>query len=797
MSAHPQLSLCMIVRDSAATLPACLASIRPWVDEIVVVDTGSQDFTRRIAQDFGARLFEFPWCDDFSAARNQSLAHATGDWLFWMDSDDTIDAVNGAKLQALARGEHPPHILAYVMQVVCPGREGWGADESTVVDHVKLIRRHPALRFEFRIHEQLLPSIRRLGGEVGWTDIFVTHSGSDPSLAARQRKYERDLRILGKELADRPDHPFALFNFGMTYSDMEDHARAAEYLERCLAVSTPQETQVRKAYALLVHSYEQLGRAAEAADTCQRALGLYPDDPELLFRRGKLLHEAKRHEEACECYQRVLHGPKERQFTSIDRGVMGYKARHNLALVYQDMQRHDDAELQWRRVLESDPGFRPAWRLLGQSLVEQRKLVTAELHLESMRQREGLQVESLLVEADLALARNKADAARAALEQAAAIERSTEALEALCKLEFERGTATAAIEQLERLRGKRGNDAATLHNLGAMYLQSGDAATAHQYLEQSLAIRTDFAPTRELLALAAATRASTEQESRIAAASTSKPIAPLEPQPAKCLARTLDVALVTVGYNLPGATERLLHSALLGCRHRLTFFVVSHAQLPEKRTELERIAERRDVIYRDYGFNRGLAKSWNEGILWGHDHHHDVVLVVNEDVVFEAGDITCLADYAAERRDRFLVTGRCRHENNSGWTTSEYGCFAVNRLALETVGCFDENFFPVYCEDSDYRRRASLLGLETGHCDSTGMRHIGSASQRQPEVARQNELTYAANRAYYARKWGGDGGQEQFQRPFNDRRFTNYIDPRVREAPYPGFDRTDHAIVQI
>ena len=65
---RPRLSLCMIVRDNERTLPACLESIRPWVDEMVIVDTGSVDDTPRIVESFGGRLFHFPWCDDFSAA---------------------------------------------------------------------------------------------------------------------------------------------------------------------------------------------------------------------------------------------------------------------------------------------------------------------------------------------------------------------------------------------------------------------------------------------------------------------------------------------------------------------------------------------------------------------------------------------------------------------------------------------------------------------------------------------------------------------------------------------------------
>ncbi len=68
-----RLSLRMIVRDNEDTIEACLDSIYPWVDEINIVDTGSRDRTPEICRRYGARMFTFPWCDDFSAARNVSL----------------------------------------------------------------------------------------------------------------------------------------------------------------------------------------------------------------------------------------------------------------------------------------------------------------------------------------------------------------------------------------------------------------------------------------------------------------------------------------------------------------------------------------------------------------------------------------------------------------------------------------------------------------------------------------------------------------------------------------------------
>jgi GT2 family glycosyltransferase len=257
------------------------------------------------------------------------------------------------------------------------------------------------------------------------------------------------------------------------------------------------------------------------------------------------------------------------------------------------------------------------------------------------------------------------------------------------------------------------------------------------------------------------------------------------------------VLLVTIGYNLPGATARLLDSARQSCRSELVFLIISHTQMPEKIDELERLAQRPDVIYRSYGVNRGLSKSWNEGMLWGHEQGFDVTVVVNEDVVLASGDVDRLATTAIHRRDAPLVMGRAYHHSERAWAWSEYGCFAVNPVLLETLGCFDENFFPIYCEDSDLRRRLKLAGLAPAYCAETRIVHGGSRSLGQPEVSRQNSLTYARNRRYYQRKWGGEGGAERLERPFGDPRFTYYIAPGVRDAPYAGFNRTDQAIVQI
>ena len=352
-----KLSACLIVRDNEQTIRPCLESLLPWMDEVVVIDTGSLGRTPQICEELGARVRHSPWQDSFSQARNVSLEQARGEWIFWMDSDDTLPEACGRKLRELACGNHLDAVLGYIIQVHCPGET---PDDVTVVDHVKLLRNRPDLRFEFHIHEQILPAIRRAGGEVAWTDLYVVHSGSDKTPAGRARKFTRDFKLLALDLAQHPDHPFVLFNLGMTCADAGRQEDAVEYLTRCIAVSGPQESHLRKAYALLIGSLMQLGRAEEACDCVARSLQLYPQDKELLFRQAMLFHQQGQLRDAEQTYLRILQERTERHFTSVDRGIADHKARHNLAIVYEDLREPHLARQVWTDLLQSRPDYEPA-----------------------------------------------------------------------------------------------------------------------------------------------------------------------------------------------------------------------------------------------------------------------------------------------------------------------------------------------------------------------------------------------------------------------------------------------------
>ncbi|MBV9852071.1 MAG: glycosyltransferase [Armatimonadetes bacterium] len=371
----PTISLCMIVRDEERVLGDCLRSVCPWVDEVVVVDTGSTDRTPEIARAHGARVESFAWCDDFSAARNASLAHATGDWIFWMDADDTLPEDCGRRLHDLAL-RAPERTAGLIVQVQIP--PGPGEAGCTVVDHVKLFRNGLGLRFEGRIHEQILEPIYRAGSQVERTDLYVVHSGYDHSPEGQRRKRARDLRLLELDLRDRPDHPFVLFNIGMTAFHMKEYDRARAALERCLALSRPQESTVRKVYAMLAGCLQGQGDVAGAVARAEQGLALYPRDPELLFRAGVLHHQAGDLAAAEASYLRLLTDREVGHIDSLDVSMTGFKAHHNLALVYQDMGRWAEAEAQWRAAVGQEPGFGPSWAGLAELCRRQGRLAEFE-----------------------------------------------------------------------------------------------------------------------------------------------------------------------------------------------------------------------------------------------------------------------------------------------------------------------------------------------------------------------------------------------------------------------------------
>ena len=161
---------------------------------------------------------------------------------------------------------------------------------ATALEHGRLFRLDPRVRWQYRVHEQIVPTIERLGGRTLRSDVTIHHYGYVDGVQRRQ-KLLRDLRLLELDQAERPDDPLTLFHLGWTQHLLGQSAAAAETLERCRQVAPPQLAIVRRLYALLVRSLRELGRRDEALAVCGAGRAIYPDDAELLFHEGQLFTE--------------------------------------------------------------------------------------------------------------------------------------------------------------------------------------------------------------------------------------------------------------------------------------------------------------------------------------------------------------------------------------------------------------------------------------------------------------------------------------------------------------------------
>jgi tetratricopeptide (TPR) repeat protein len=375
MLARPRVSLCMIVRNEEANLRDCLEPVLRLFDDIVVVDTGSTDGTKRIAAELGAAVSDFAWRDDFAAARNASLAQATGDWVMWLDADDRMDRGEVAKLAALfaTLGDEP---RAYVMRCLCPAAAA--TDSPTVLSHVRLFPRSPRVRWERRVHEQILPALERDGCPVAGTGITVRHLGYRDPLT-EQRKAQRDLRLLRLEFATDPTDPVTLFNLGLAHLRVGQLADALSCLLSSHKYATGRGDWVRRLYATLHDALRTAGRPEQALSVAAEGLERFPNDPLLATARADLLAQLGDFGAAERLLLDLLRGAAAPVLASGPEETLDLReARYTLGMVYQDQGRHAEADRMFQELLAADPTYLRGWVGLGYGYIVQRRYADAE-----------------------------------------------------------------------------------------------------------------------------------------------------------------------------------------------------------------------------------------------------------------------------------------------------------------------------------------------------------------------------------------------------------------------------------
>ncbi len=218
----------MIVKNEEKFLPGCLESVKNIVDEMIIVDTGSTDKTAEIARSYGAKVFPFEWKNDFSLARNESIKHATGEWILILDADERLNPGQEDKVKKYLSMDFD----GLYVKVISLGKDG----KAKVNEYPRIFRRKEGVKFEGKIHEQIGPSIIKSGGKIAKTDITITHLGYAQSDEIMNKKYERNLSLLFEQIKENPNDAYAYYHIGVIKILVGEKEEGIEYLKKSIQI---------------------------------------------------------------------------------------------------------------------------------------------------------------------------------------------------------------------------------------------------------------------------------------------------------------------------------------------------------------------------------------------------------------------------------------------------------------------------------------------------------------------------------------------------------------------------------
>ncbi len=287
------ISVCMIVKDEEEVLARSLTCASKFADEIIVVDTGSQDSSKEIAKQFTENVFDFEWIEDFSAARNFSFSKATQDFCMWLDADDVIEEKD---IQAILdlKQNLPDDINVVYMKY------NTGFDEKGNVTfsyyRERLIRRNKGMIWQGAVHEAISSIGKRM-----YTEIAITHQ------KIKVRDGSRNLRIYESEIAK--GHPLCArdkFYYARELTYHNRHADAIPVFEEVLSDPTAWIENQIEACRSLYKSYLSLGERSKALNSLLRSLSFDVPRAEICCDIGTHFMEDKRYKQAVFWYETAL-----------------------------------------------------------------------------------------------------------------------------------------------------------------------------------------------------------------------------------------------------------------------------------------------------------------------------------------------------------------------------------------------------------------------------------------------------------------------------------------------------------
>lgn len=257
-----KLSIGMIVKNEERCLRRCLESLQPLMKEVrcelIIADTGSEDKTREIAEEFTDQVFDFVWCNDFGAARNSTLDRATGEWYLFLDADEWL--IDWKKLaNFLSSSESRQYNSALIRMRNYLGKD-W--DTYQIFSPMRMIRRATGSRFINKIHEVLVGVFPQKK-----LDVIFDHDGyAYQSPEELEKKSKRNRILIEEELKEHPDNVRTLGHM----ADIAVGLEGIPYLKQAkeLVDKNPQDVFFGGIYNRMIAVYLNAAKYEEAEEIC-------------------------------------------------------------------------------------------------------------------------------------------------------------------------------------------------------------------------------------------------------------------------------------------------------------------------------------------------------------------------------------------------------------------------------------------------------------------------------------------------------------------------------------------------
>lgn len=380
----PTLSLCMIVKNEEKFLGQCLESVKDVVDEMIIVDTGSEDKTIQIAESYGACVYHHPWQGSFSEARNYALQFATCDWILQMDADEQLESEDIPILKEVIK--RTVYNAVYVA-LLNDSPEGW------TKHYFQRIYKRGKARYEGIVHNQLIYE----GADVT-TEIRIYHWGYNLSNAGMQAKFERSGELLRKQIEEDGTNPFAHQNYVRILRASLKFDEAVKEGLYALRICKDRMTEIHYQMIAYDTAYSMLNsnRVDDSIQLCLEVLAKHPNNMDMLYTYASALLTKKQYEDAIFIYKELLalqaeeaKNPKHTRLI-VDTINFDHRVWGNLSECYYHVGNLAESEIAIQNAIQIKPNMYVykiayAWLMAKTSRIQEaRKVIDACEQLEGL-----------------------------------------------------------------------------------------------------------------------------------------------------------------------------------------------------------------------------------------------------------------------------------------------------------------------------------------------------------------------------------------------------------------------------